>query len=186
MILPVLLIYSGVIPFQYRNLVLGVLVITVVIGMYTEKMSMQEIGIRTDNLKSTLLPYLLATVVGSYMIIWYAQISGKIAVDRWWEIPYLQFAFIPTSAVQEFLYRGFFQTQYQKFSKPVVAIVLTAMLYSFMHILWHSGEFIVLTLIAGLVWGVLWYKFPNLIWISASHSVLNFLINYFGYIAISA
>lgn len=184
LVLPVLLIYFNIIPFMYRKFVLITVVLITIFGIYIEKTSIYELGIRSDNLKNTFIPYFLFTFIAAVLTVWYAWYSGKTPVESWWKIPYLQYIFIPTSIVQEFIYRGFFQTQYQKFLKPSISILIIAIVYSFMHILWGSGEFIILTLLAGLIWGILWYKYPNLIWMSISHSVLNFLINYFGYINI--
>lgn len=184
LILPVLLIHLDVIPFEHRELVLVAVVFITMLGIYTEKMSSYELGIRSDNLRSALRPYFLFTLFSAALILWYAQISGKSPVEDWWKIPYFQFAFIPTSIVQELIYRAFFQTQYQKILKPATSILLIAAIYSFMHILWNSEEFIIMTLIGGLVWGFLWHKHPNLLWISLSHTILNFLINYFGYLKI--
>ena len=184
LILPVLLIYFDIVPFKYRSLVLYSTVLAVILGVVTEKMSLNEIGIRTDNLKQTFLPYFLFNIIALIIVIWHARNTGKIPLENWWKIPYFQFIFIPTSIVQEFIYRSFFQTQYQKILNPVITILVIAVLYSFMHILWNSAEFLVMTLIGGIVWGILWYKYPNLIWMSASHSILNFFINYYGYIII--
>jgi len=184
LILPVLLIYFNIIPFMYRKFVLVIVVAINIIGIYTEKMSIYELGIRIDNLKRAFLPYFLFTLLSATLIVGYASYSGKTPVEYWWKIPYLQFAFIPTSIVQEVVYRGFFQTQLQKIMKPINCILIAAIVFSFMHILWNSAEFITMTLLGGLMWGFLWYKYPNLIWVSISHSILNFLINYFGFINI--
>jgi len=182
----VLLIYLNIVPFNYRKYVLITVVFITILGIYSEKMTIYELGVRTDNLKGTFRPYFFFTFLSVVLIIWHARYSGKTPLEYWWQIPYLQFAFIPTSIVQEFIYKGFFQTQYQKILKPIISILISAIIFSFMHILWNSVEFMIMTLFGGLMWSLLWYRYPNLIWISISHSVLNFLINYFGYINIDS
>ena len=182
LILPVLLIYFDVIPFKYRTIALAIVVVITILGVFTEKMSFHDLGIRKDNLKSTFLPYFLFTLLSGILLIWYATYSGKTPVEYWWKIPYLQFIFIPTSIVQEFIYRGFFQTQYHNITKPTRTILIMAIIFSFMHILYDTGDFLILTFLGGLMFGFIWYKYPNLIWISLSHSILNFLINYYKFI----
>ena len=180
-IIPVLLLVSDLIPLNLRGAVLiGVLVISI-IWTVKSKMSMKNLGFRTDNLKKSLMPYTAFTLLGVIGLFFLAVFLNKQHLDNWWTYPHLQWAFIPISVIQEFVYRSFAQTKLQRVSKPYWAILTTALLYSGMHILWKDPLVIIMTFIGGLGWGYLWYKYPNFYLISASHSILNFLAIYFGF-----
>ena len=175
LILPIVLIVTNIIPFDKREWPLIFIVLATAFLAIWEKMSLKELGIRIDNLRQGLLPYAFFTVVGSVVLIGIAILSHKELFPNWWTFYHLQWAFLPISAVQEFVYRGYFQTKLQKVVSPIWAILTVAFLYSGMHILWKDPLILVLTFIGGLAWGYLWYKYPNLILISISHAILNYI-----------
>lgn len=180
-VLPVLLIVGGFIPLNQRGIVLITIVVLIVLVSITEKIPLKTLGIRTDNLKKSFVPYFLFTLAGAIGLFILSQILDKSPLPEWWTYSHLQWAFLPISIMQEFGYRAFLQTKLQKLLVPWQAILLTTLLYSGMHILWKDPLIILMTFIGGLGWGYLWYKYPNLYLISISHTVLNFLAIYFNF-----
>ncbi|MHC5857256.1 lysostaphin resistance A-like protein [Nostoc sp.] len=79
-----------------------------------------------------------------------------------------------SSPVQEFLYRGFL---FSIFSKAKLAkwlqILLSSLLYSFVHLIYRDLSTLVFTFIVGLLWGYYYAKLGNLYSIIVSHSVLG-------------
>lgn len=180
-VLPVLLIVGGFIPLNQRGTVLITVVILIVFVSILQKIPLKTLGIRTDNLKKSFIPYFLFTLAGAIGLFILSQILDKSPLPEWWTYSHLQWAFLPISIVQEFGYRAFLQTKLQKLLVPWQAILLTTLLYSGMHVLWKDPLIILMTFIGGLGWGYLWYKYPNLYLISISHTILNFLAIYFNF-----
>lgn len=144
-------------------------------------MRYKDIGLRTDNIRTALIPYGLFTLVGAFFIVILALIMNKQPLPFWWTNPHQQGFFLVVSIAQEFIFRSLIQTQLQKLITPAKAILVVAILYSGAHIFWMDPLILFLTFMAGLGWGYLWWKYPNLYLISVSHSIFNFLIVYFGF-----
>lgn len=71
------------------------------------------------------------------------------------------------------------------FSSPVFIILLNASLFSLMHIIYLNSYFVrPVTFIAGIGFAWIYYKYENLILISASHTVLNFVGMILGFFVI--
>ena len=144
-------------------------------------MKFKELGLRTDNFRVGVVPYGLFTLAGIILLCILASIMNKQPLALWWTNPHQQGFFLIVSTLQEFVFRSILQTNLQKKLSPAKAIVIVAFLYSMVHIFWGDPVILLLTFVAGLGWGYLWWKTPNLYLISLSHTALNFLIVYFGF-----
>lgn len=176
-----LLLITNFIPLNQRGIVLIAVLLVSIIWAIKSKMGTKELGFRVDNIKRTILPYAVFTLLGIIGLLFLAKFLNKQPLDPWWMYPHLLWAFIPISIFQEFIYRSFAQTKLQKAGNPYWAILTITLAYSGMHILWKDPLVILMTLAGGLGWGYLWYKYPNFYLISLSHSVLNFLAIYLGF-----
>lgn len=177
----VLTIVFGWVPLSQRGLVLVTVVVSTVLLSFFERLSLKELGIRTDNIRKSLTPYLVFTLISGFGLVVLATVLGKTPVPEWWTYSHLQWAFLPISVVQEFAYRAYCQTKLQRLVKPAYAILITTLLYSGMHILWKDPLILVMTFFGGLGWGYLWYKYPNFFLLSVSHAILNFLAIYLNF-----
>ncbi|MFH1294373.1 MAG: CPBP family intramembrane glutamic endopeptidase [Candidatus Aenigmatarchaeota archaeon] len=80
--------------------------------------------------------------------------------------------------VQELAFRGFIQTRIQKASTPIVAIAVTGVVFSLLHLL-YGVQLVLFTLPAGLVWGFMMWKRPNIAGPALSHIILGqFLLQF--------
>lgn len=181
LIIPVLILVFGLAPLSIRRYILDVVVVGTVVLAFVEKISLKDLGIRTDNLKQSFFPYTLFTISGVVILFFLSSSLGKTPLSNWWNYSHLTWAFLPISLVQEFVYRAVFQTKLQKAMKPMSAILIITFLYSGMHILWKDPLILIMTFGAGLGWGYLWYRYPNLYLITISHALLNFLAIYLGF-----
>lgn len=179
--IPVVLLILNFVPLNLRGGMLIVILFLVFFMAFKDKMSLKDLGLRTDNLRKSLLTYFLFTVVGVIGLVVLSILLDKKPIENWWTYSHLQWAFIPISLAQEFVYRSFAQTKLQKLGKPFMAILTITFLYSGMHILWRDPLVITMTFVGGLGWGYLWYKYPNFYLISISHAILNFLAIYLGF-----
>ena len=175
-ILPVLLLYAGIIPVKYRLLVL-VAVSLIILGITVkERWTLQGLGIRTDNLVQSIIPYVIFTLVGLIVIFLLAKFLGKNPVDEWWSQPHFLYLFIPISIFQEFAFRGFLMPKLESiFLSVAIVILVNSLLFAFLHIIYPNPLlFLPLGFLAGIGFAVMYYFYPNLILISISHSILNF------------
>lgn len=179
--IPVFLLVTNLIPLNQKGFVLVAVLVLTIFFTIKSKMTKKELGFRTDNLKNSLFPYAIFTAIGIIGLILLSKFINSQPLDPWWIYPHLQWAFLPISVAQEFVYRSFAQTKLQKASNPFLAIIIVTILYSGMHILWKDPLVITMTFIGGLAWGYLWYKYPNFYLISISHALLNFFAIYFGF-----
>jgi len=91
----------------------------------------------------------------------------------------LQWAFLPISAAQEFIYRAYFQLSCKKYQSSWAIIIVSFCIRAS----YTLGDPLILlmTFVAGLGWGYLWHKYPNFYLITLSHTVLNFIAVLFGF-----
>lgn len=181
LVIPVVLLTLGIIPLDKRGIVLAAVFLGIIIVAIIEKIPLKTLGIRTDNFRKAFTPYSAFTLIGIFVLLGLGYFLNKEPLANWWTYSHLQWAFLPISVFQEFGYRAYFQTKLQKIINPYIAILVMSTLYSGMHILWKDPLIISMTFGAGLGWGYLWYKYPNLYLIILSHSILNFLAIYLGF-----
>lgn len=182
-IVPVVLLYTGVIPGRYRLLVLGV-VSAIILGItIQEQWTLQQLGIRLDSIGEGIAPYLVFTVAGLIVIFGAAKLFHRYPVDRWWTKPHFVSLFLPISVLQEVTFRGFLMPKLESvLASALLAILVNALLFAFLHILYPQPRLNVpFGFLAGIGFAALYSFFPNLILISLSHSVLNFFAVLFGF-----
>lgn len=181
-IVPVLLLNLNIIPRRFYLLVLFFCIICVVVLVINERWSLKILNIRTDNLKNTFVPYFIFTILGCGFLVLMAAIlhKEKIITNPWmlllgWSIP--------IGLVQEFLYRGFLIPKIKKiYSSLVVVVLLNGAIFSFLHILYKPLSIVLpITFVAGIFFAWLYIKFPNLLILSLSHGILNFVAIWYGF-----
>ncbi len=184
-ILPVLLIYTGVVPFAYRYIVLGVVTLAMLCVIYMEGWRLKQLGIRTDNLRSSLVPYAIFTLVGLIAIGIIAYFLGKqFRFDNLWRVyPAYLISVIPTCIIQEFGYRAILLSKLKLiFSSLLVAVLLDAVIFSLLHLPYPELRYLLpITFFGGIGFATMYSFYPNLIVISLAHLVLNFGIMLFSF-----
>ncbi len=176
-VFPMILLFFGVIPLEYR-LYVGIPVLsTILLIIKTESWSLKKIGIRIDNLKESLIPYVFFTILGVLFLLFLAKILGKNPLSSWWTHPHFQYFFIPVSIFQEFFYRSFLIPKLDSVSPSlVVSIMMNALLFTLLHIIFPN-PFLMLPVafVGGLAFTIMYKLYPNLILISIAHIILNFI-----------
>ena len=182
-IVPVLLFILKIIPMKYRIVFLTIITLLTLLIVFFEKWSFQKLGIRFDNFKSALLPYGVFVLIGVVGIIIVALIMGKTTIPHWWQLSHLQYGFLILAIFQEFLYRGYLIVKLQEiFINPVWIILINAILFSFLHIIYGDWSIVVpITFIGGLTFAGIYFYYPNLILVTISHAIFNFVTVLFGF-----
>lgn len=82
---------------------------------------------------------------------------------------------IISSTSQEFLFRSTLFALMNKahISRAMVQILVSAVTYSFVHIFYRGMITLVATFVIGLLWGWIYYKYPNFWGAALSHALVG-------------
>ena len=176
LILPVILVYFKIIPFKYRRHALAAISIVVILLCITEKITLKQLGIRTDNIVSGLIPYALFTILGVLILYIISKMTARQADENFYSNKKFIIIIVVGSIIQEFLYRGFLIPKlYAIFADNTALIILVnVVLFTLVHIIYSNTRATIITIfIAGIFFSGVYLIYPNLILISLSHIVLN-------------
>ncbi|WML43510.1 CPBP family intramembrane glutamic endopeptidase [Neobacillus sp. PS3-40] len=123
---------------------------------------------------------------GAFWIVFKGIITFHLPFDRGihrlyrWFAPSLFWEYLALMLVaapgEEFFWRGFVQKKLLKYFKPMVSIIVGALLYASVQI--YSGEFILVltTFLCGLVWGALYYWKRSMPLVIVSHVIFDIML----------
>ncbi|BAZ16014.1 abortive infection protein [Calothrix sp. NIES-4071] len=173
-ILPVLLLYLKIIPFSWRFYLLILTAIATLAITRLYNFSPVELGLTRQRLgisfKVIALPTLAFVLL---MLINYMMQRPRID-NSTYQLPFYLFFVGVSSPVQEFLYRGFLFAVFSRAKlAPWLMILLSSLLYSFVHLIYQDVPTLLFTFIIGVLWGIHYVSFRNLYSIILSHSVLG-------------
>lgn len=181
---PSALVWLEIIPFHYRFCTLFCVLAGFAYFCIRQRYSLQELGIRTDNLKGSLRWNLLFCLAGAVGLC-VAYTAGIVRPRSEGYLPSAYIFYIVFLApVQEVLFRGILFAEMKRMrSIDDKWIILTATLsFCFLHIIYNHPPLLLIALISGLVWGILFSKYPNIFGVSLSHSFLGALAMFLGVI----
>ncbi len=184
-ILPVVLLYFNIIPDSLRVIMLLSIALVLFGIVKHENWSFSDMGINKQYMKD-ILPYSLFTLGAVGFIIWLSQVVPHSPFLEWWESLRFLLLFIPISVLQEIIFRGVLMNFLMKaFSSPIFIIALNAAVFAFMHVIYLNSVFVLpFTLIAGIGFAWMYYRYKNLILISVSHTILNFVAVALGFFVV--
>ncbi len=182
-ILPVALLVFGIVPVAWRMIVLCVSMLFMYGVIQKERITDQEMGLKNKTFRKSLIPYLLFTLLGAFIFV---RLSNILAINPdiiWYEHAHFLFLFLPVSLLQEIAYRGFLFPKLRVLSqKWWVVIGANAILFTILHAIYPMAELMLpVAFFSGLALAIMYRYFPNLILISLSHSVLNFIAVLHGF-----
>lgn len=184
-IVPVLLLYFKILPGNFRFIMLfGISVLLYGIVKHNH-WTLKDLGIKKKFMKD-FGPYLLFTIGGVLFLVWLAQVVPHIPFLKWWVNIKFLLLFIPISVLQEIAFRGILMNMLRRaFKNPIFIIGLNSCVFALMHVIYLNSTFVLpMTLIAGIGFAWMYYKYENLILISLSHTVLNFVAMILGFFVI--
>lgn len=184
-IIPILLLYFKIIPADFRIVMLFGATILMFGIVHHAKWTYADMGISRDFMKD-IIPYLLMTIGGVFFLVWLAQIVPHSPFLGWWKNIKFLLLFIPISVFQEIIFRGILMNMLRRvFLNPIFVILLNAGVFAFMHVIYLNSTFVLpMTFIAGIGFAWMYYRYQNLILISAAHTVLNFVAMILGFFII--
>jgi membrane protease YdiL (CAAX protease family) len=184
-VIPTLLLYYQVIPDRFNIILLFGISLLIYGIIKRENWTYHDLGIKKNYLKDV-LPYALFTLAGIGFIVWISKISPGPKTKEyyeWWEDVRFLLLFVPISVLQEIIFRGVLMNFLRRaFSNPIFIVALNASVFALIHIIYLNGVVVLpLTFIGGVGFAWMYYKYPNLILISASHTILNFTAMILGF-----
>ena len=186
-VVPIVLLYFHIIPSSARMFVLLVFSLLIYGVIRKQGWTQSDVGITTSNIRTAWPVYAIATIVAVCVVIVFSEYINMPKTPLWWTKPHFTFLFILVSFFQEFAFRGFLMPLLGKiFRDGMIVIVVNAALFALMHAIYplpHIG--LPLSFAGGLFFAGLYRKYPNLLLVTISHSVLNFLLVWYGFFTIA-
>lgn len=169
-ILPIVLLFYKIIPFRYRLHVLALIFIFIIGQIIIKGWSLIKLGLNFNNFWSTLLVYSLSTSLALLIIkfltrkIKSATLSGTDVIIA----TILSFG-------QELIFRSFLLTILKENIQSIILVIfINSFLFFIMHLIYKNDWLsLLLIFMAGLIFASLYYFWPNLIFITIMHTLLN-------------
>lgn len=181
---PVLLIWSGFIPFQYRFHTSFILMAVFILYSFLRRHNFHELGFRADNLKDSVLWNLVFSAAGAIGL--YATYkAGFLRARNDHLLPYVYAVYVLfLGPVQEVVFRGIMFAELKKIriNDYRWAIFVSTISFCFLHLIYRHPPMLVITFVSGLAWGIIFTKWPNIWGVSLSHSMLGALAIFLGVI----
>jgi membrane protease YdiL (CAAX protease family) len=173
--LPPILLWLHVIPFALRFHILVAMTLVMAIVVLVGKFSLTELGFRKDTLKGSVVwnGVLSATFVGIMLFTYRAGWIRTPTIPSW-NLFFVFYVFV-SSPCQEFLFRSamFAELNRSRVTGGALQILVSAVTYSFMHAFYNDIITLSVTLFMGIVWGIIYRKYPNVWGVALSHAVLG-------------
>jgi len=172
---PVILIWAGVIPFQYRFAVMFCILTVIVSYVWLRKFNWSDLGFRRDTLKKSLI-WNFATTLVFLSLIYFLYNAGLIGHEtiNFWPLFFVFYIIILTPA-QEFFFRSllFAEMKSRRFQRHWSVIILSSLSFCFLHIIYQHPMMMLVTFLMGLIWSIIYYKYPNFWGVTLSHAMLG-------------
>ena len=180
--IPIIFLWLGIIPFEYRFYVSFFVIVSFLLFALQRKYRFRELGYRVDNFASSLCWNAIFCVLGS-LSLYYASKYGLLNPVKSYDIPYVYIFYVVFLApVQELLFRGVIFAEMRRIGNIDFRVVLLVSTFSFcfLHIIYNRPLLLIVSLVSGLIWGVIYIKWPNIWGVSLSHALLGIVAMFLG------
>ena len=143
---------------------------------------LKNLGFRTDNLKESLVPYVLLTLALLVGLVVFLKFGGHALSGEWRRLygHGLQALVLVTAlaTIQEVFFRGYLvPVLKRRFASFFAVVVLDAFFFSAMHAVFATASVLVPeAFLAGLFFAGVYYYYPNVYLASAVHTFLNLML----------
>ena len=171
-IIPTLVLYN-IIDFECRFSVLilvGALSYLIATKLkYTDK----ELGITKKNIYQSIKRILPVTlIVFIFTLVYY--FLGLSNYSNTNSITFYIFYILISCPIQELLYRSILKCYLDEFKiSNATKIIISSILFSYLHIVYFNPLTLIFTLIIGLYWNYCYYKDNNIVGVTISHIILG-------------
>lgn len=181
---PVALIWLKIIPFEYRFYALFFALAGLTFFCFQRRYSLDELGFRTDTLKNA-LELNLRFCAGGAIVLYLSYKTGLLIPKNHTYLPYAYLFYIFfLGPVQELFFRSILHTEIKrlKIYSNRLFLCISTLSFCFLHVIYGHPQMLVIALVSGLAWGIIYIKQPNIWGIALSHSFLGALAMILGFI----
>lgn len=175
--LPILLLWSGIIPFAYRFHVLLLVLVSLFAFSRWRGHSRRELGITLENGWPALRWNLVFSLFGAAVLClaWWADLFMQRG--HGYSLSHYLFYIVFLGPVQEFIFRGvlFAEMRRCRSLDPLLMLLISTVSFGFLHVIYHNPLLLLITLVSGLAWGISFLRWPTLVGVCLSHSLLGAL-----------
>jgi uncharacterized protein len=174
-ILPITAVWAGVLPFYLRYPLLVAAVIAAAVHAARNRRSAIELGFRSDTARPAYLWHAVTTTAGILGLITLRCLNVLPEAHLTQAGLFYAFYAAFSSPVQEFLFRSvlFCEMQAAGITHRPAQVVLSAVTFSYVHVVYERPVAVLATLAIGLIWGAIYARYPNFWTVTASHAVLG-------------
>lgn len=182
-VLPVVLIYYRIISFRYRIHSLIIVAIIAFLIILFKQWSLDKLGISLNTPMIYLAPYAIFTLFSAILLIIISKLLKRRTQPNFFSKKHFIYGFIMVSIFQEFLFRGYlFPVLQQIFPKASLIILVNAILFTSIHSIYSNDTIsLVMIFLGGIFFASIYSIYPNLILITISHAILNFIVVLYGF-----
>ena len=138
-----------------------------------------DLGIRMDNLKSSLGPYCALTLILLIGLFITQNIVGRPRLVLWHQLYSSLLFLIILASAQELFCRGYLMHVLKSVYKDAaVVVILDALFFATAHVIFFTHWQILIpeAFLAGIAFATVYYYYPNVILASLVHSILNLAV----------
>ena len=181
--IPVTLLWSGLIPLQYRFHVSFLVIVTFLIFAFQRKYRFRELGYRVDNFSSSLCWNFMFCLFGAVCLYSAHRFGLLNPVNNENQSIYV-FYILFLAPAQELVYRGILFAEMQRMRNMDNRVILIVSTSSFccLHLIYNHPPIIIISFVSGLIWGAIFMKCPNIWGVSLSHALLGAMALFLGVI----
>jgi uncharacterized protein len=173
-ILPVSLFFYDLVPFYWRFHALILVAATIASIGYLYRFSVVELGFTSSQLRSAAKAIAVPTLATAILMSFYHAQQGARLDNSAYSWPFYLFFVGLSVPLQEFLFRGFLFALLTRLKLATWGqVVLSALLYSFVHIIYRDLPTLIFTFLFGLAWSVYYARFRDIYSIIFSHGLLG-------------
>jgi uncharacterized protein len=179
-----LLLGGGIIPYAYRFHCLILLSFLMILYARYRKFTLKDLGFRYDTLQKSLFwNGVLSLFIVIVMLLAYHFNLIRTATIPDWSWFFVFYIFV-SSPAQEFLYRSivFAEIGTSPIRNTAATVLISALNFSFLHLLYHDALTLFVTFLMGSIWGVIYVKYPNFWGVALSHAVVGAVSIFVGLI----
>ena len=173
LLVPILILYNSYL-FKIKFYILTIIGVIIFILMKVFNIKNKDLGINKNNILESIKRSLLLIIVSIIIII----IFKLLHIDKYnsnESIFFYIFYILISCPIQEFLYRGVFGYFEKVYNNKYLWLIISSLLYSFIHIIYKDILTCILTFIIGIIWYILYRKDYNLVGVSISHIIIGIL-----------
>jgi uncharacterized protein len=173
--LPVALIWTGIIPFQYRFAVMFCILGIMISYIHLRKFRWSDLGFRRDTLKNSLMWNLIISLLFLSLL---GLLYGMGLLERttmpFWPFFFIFYVLILTP-IQELFFRSILFAEMRNIRHKYhwAIIALSSLSFCFLHVIYRHPFMLLVTLFMGLIWSIIYYKYPNFWGVAFSHAALG-------------